>query len=324
MTDHFEDDDDIGMSYMEPLLVDYSLLTSSSAHESANELDKFKSELTSWGCFQLINHGIATSFLDELQETSRQFFGLPTECKTKYAMPKDDNNGYDGKNITNSENQQILDWNEGLTLTVFPEDRRRLQYWPDYPSNFKTLVHEYAQKMEPVCDELFRKVLQSLNVSKESYDKQYGKNKEMNVRFNFYPASPSSRRGLGAHADFSPMTLLLQDEEGLQILKDGQWFKVPVISGALFLSIGDPTEIMTNGIFKSAVHRVVTKTEKARLSIALFWDSDRNGQIGPFDELITSSRPQQYQRVSLQHYITKFPEYYRSGERLIEAIRLLN
>ncbi|GJZ28060.1 SRG1-like protein [Tanacetum coccineum] len=35
-------------------VVDFSLLTTS----SASELDKLKSAVTAWGCFQAINHGI--------------------------------------------------------------------------------------------------------------------------------------------------------------------------------------------------------------------------------------------------------------------------
>ncbi|KAL9242466.1 hypothetical protein vseg_016459 [Gypsophila vaccaria] len=237
-------------------------------------------------------------------------------------MPKGGNNGYDGITVVDSENQEVLDWNEGLSLTVYPQDRLKLEFWPENLSALKSLMQEYTEKLAPIFEELLKKVLHALNVDEEKFKQRYGKNKEMNLRLNYYPVCSSCRRGLAAHADFSAMTLLLQDEEGLQVLKDGQWFMVPVISHALFFNLGDPLEIMSNGVLKSAVHRAVTSTEKSRLSIVMFWDTDRNCIVGPLDDLITSSCPQQYEMVSLQHYATQFRKHYQSGERLIDTIRI--
>ncbi|KNA13435.1 hypothetical protein SOVF_116980 [Spinacia oleracea] len=310
---------------MEPLLIDYSILiSSSSSQEAKDELQKFKNALSSWGCFQLINHGIPRSLVDEIREVSRKFFGFPMEEKQKYAMLPEGTNGYEGGAVTKpTSKDQVLDWNEGINLTLFPEDRRQLHFWPENPPNFKKVFHEYSTRLTTIFDVLFELVVQSLNVDEEKFTNQYGKNKEINVRLNFYPKCPGIKQvlGLKPHADFSALTLLLQDEEGLQVLKDDQWFMVPVIPHALFLNLGDPVEIMSNGIYKSAVHRVVADTEKERLSIAAFWDSDRGKDIGPLDELVTDDRPQLYQRVSLKDYITKFVDYYQSGKRPISSLK---
>lgn len=186
------------------------------------------------------------------------------------------------------------------------------------------MFHEYTTRLTAIFDVLFKLVIQSLNVDEERFANQYGKNKEMNVRLNFYPKFSGLKQvlGLKPHADFSALTLVLQDEEGLQVMKNEQWFMVPVISHALFFNLGDPIEIMSNGIYKSTVHRVVTNTEKERLSIAAFWDSDRDNEIGPLDELVTPDRPQLYQRVSLKDYFTKFFDYYQSGKRPIIALKM--
>ena len=49
------------------------------------------------------------------------------------------------------------------------------------------------------------------------------------------------------HADGSTITFLLQDEEveGLQVLKDDQWFKIPIIPDALLINVGDQIEVIT-------------------------------------------------------------------------------
>ncbi|XP_057247167.1 S-norcoclaurine synthase 1-like [Beta vulgaris subsp. vulgaris] len=130
---------DNSVTYMEPLLIDYSLLiSSSSSQKERDELEKFKSALCSYGCFQLINHGIQISLLDEIKKISRQFFALPKEEKQKYAMLPKDTNGYQRGVVTNSTpTNQVLDWNEGINLTLFPEDRRQLKFWPENSLHFK-------------------------------------------------------------------------------------------------------------------------------------------------------------------------------------------
>lgn len=77
---------------------------------------------------------------------------------------------------------------------------------------------------------------------------QYGDQATMQARFNFYPICPRPDQVLGVkpHADGSVITMLLQDKEveGLQVLKDDQWFNVPIIPQALFINVGDQAEVM--------------------------------------------------------------------------------
>lgn len=71
----------------------------------------------------------------------------------------------------------------------------------------------------------------------------------MLARFNFYPPCSSSDHvlGLKPHSDASSVTILLQDKEveGLQVQKDNQWFKVPIIPDTLFINIGDQLEVIS-------------------------------------------------------------------------------
>ncbi|XP_042974879.1 flavonol synthase/flavanone 3-hydroxylase-like [Carya illinoinensis] len=84
---------------------------------------------------------------------------------------------------------------------------------------------------------------------------------------------------------------LLQDKEveGLQFQKDNQWCRVPIIPEALFINVGDQVEIMSNGIFKSPVHRVVTNSERERMSLAVFYIPEPEKEIGPDDRLVNES-----------------------------------
>ena len=77
----------------------------------------------------------------------------------------------------------------------------------------------------------------------------------MQTRFNFYPpcSRPDLVHGVKPHTDRSGITILLQDKEveGLQIVVDGKWYRVPVIPHALVVNLGDQMQVYlrTIGIF---------------------------------------------------------------------------
>ncbi|CAL0319912.1 unnamed protein product [Lupinus luteus] len=55
--------------------------------------------------------------------------------------------------------------------------------------------------------------------------------------------------------------------------------------------------IMSNGIFKSPMHRVVTNTEKLRMSVAMFNEPEPENEIGPVEGLIDETRPRLYRNI---------------------------
>ncbi|KDP31635.1 hypothetical protein JCGZ_15373 [Jatropha curcas] len=161
----------------------------------------------------------------------------------------------------------------------------------------------------------------SLNLEEDSFLKQYEDQEVMAARFNYYPTCPrpDSVLGVKAHSDGSAITFLLQDKEveGLQMFKDDQWHRVPIIPHAFVVNAGDQMQIMSNGIFKSPVHRVVTNTETERMSIAVFCIPDSEKEIKPADGLIDETRPRLYKTV--KDYVSLYFEYYQQGKRTIEA-----
>jgi hypothetical protein len=62
---------------------------------------------------------------------------------------------------------------------------------------------------------------------------------------------PDHVLGLKPHTDGSSITFVLQDKEveGLQVLKDNQWFKVPIIPDALVINLGDQLEVGTTVLY---------------------------------------------------------------------------
>ncbi|KAF8393132.1 hypothetical protein HHK36_021373 [Tetracentron sinense] len=303
-------------------IIDLGLLSSSSSPSTKEELEKLRSALSTWGCFQAVGHGISSSFLDEVHEISKGFFKLPLEEKKKYSTTVDELEGYGNDHVLTEE--QILDWSDRLFLFIYPEDQRKLKIWPESPKGFREILHEYSPIIKSIAELLFKVMARSLNLEENSFSSQLGERVLMLARFNYYPPCPRPDLVLGMkpHADSSVVTIILQDKEveGLQLLIDDQWVTVPTIPHALFVNMGDQMEIMSNGIFKSPVHRVVTNSERERISLAVFHAPEPEKEIGPADGLVGEERPRLFKKVKKYTDITF--EYFQRGMRAIESAKI--
>ncbi|PON68555.1 Oxoglutarate/iron-dependent dioxygenase [Parasponia andersonii] len=305
---------------MEIPVIDLGVLWTSS--NSRDELEKLRSALGSWGCFQAINHGMTPEFLDKMREVTKEFFELPMEQKQKYSKENNDFQGY--SNFLVLSEQQKLGWSENLYLAIKPEDQCKLELWPEKPEVFRSILHEYSIKLQLITEVVFKAMASSLNLGDDHFLDQYGERAKMSAKFNIYPPCPRPDMvlGMNPHADGSAITLILQDKstEGLQFLKDNQWFRAPVIPEALLINVGDQAVISSNGIFKSLVHRVVTNSKKERMSLVVFYIPELDKEIEPFEELVDESRPKLYKKV--KNYPEFYLRHYQLGKRPIEAARI--
>ncbi|CDP22163.1 unnamed protein product [Coffea canephora] len=137
---------------------------------------------------------------------------------------------------------------------------------------------EFTSKQQLMNEIIVKAMAKSLKLEKNSFLDQFGKNPISLTRLKFCPPCPWLDCVLAAkpHGDASGTTYLLQDKEveGLQVPKDDQWYRVPLTPDAIVFNCGDQLEIMTNGIFKSPIHRVVTNKKKERRTVALFFSPE--------------------------------------------------
>ncbi|KAM3287769.1 flavonol synthase/flavanone 3-hydroxylase [Capsicum chacoense] len=275
--------------------VDLSLLISPTSPARQHELNKLQSGLKSCGCFQVINHGIADSFLDKCEKLAKS--SLLFQLKRSLNMP-----------------EQLMTWMDTEMI-------QKLQFWPQKPECFRAVLEEYIENMKLLSDSLLKAMATSLNMEENCFLDQCGEHRTMVARFNFYPPCPRPDVVLGVkpHADGTAITILLQDEEveGLQVLKDDHWYRVPVVKYGLLINVGDQVEIMSNGVFKSPMHRVVTNAERERNTLAVFIMPDVDVEIGPVEKLINEERPRAYKNV--KNFVDLFFQSYQQGKRPIEA-----
>ncbi|MBA0756200.1 hypothetical protein Gogos_020661 [Gossypium gossypioides] len=78
----------------------------------------------------------------------------------------------------------------------------------------------------------------------------------------------------------------------------------------------DACQIMSNGIFKSPVHRVLTNTDKLRISVAMFNEVEPEKEIGG---LIDENRPRLYRNVKI--YASFNYECFQKGKVPLEEVK---
>uniref|UniRef100_A0A0D9WMH3 Fe2OG dioxygenase domain-containing protein n=1 Tax=Leersia perrieri TaxID=77586 RepID=A0A0D9WMH3_9ORYZ len=316
--------------------IDVSRLTATATAADEEEAAKLRSALQSWGLFAVTGHGMPESFLDEILSATRNFFHLPPATKEKYSNviaaaaagggeidgeTKYQNEGYGIDRIDTDE--QILDWCDRLYLQVQPESNRQLEFWPP---ELRELLEEYTLRSEHVFRRLLAAVARNLGFNSEFFADKVGHNVSTYARFTYYPPCPQPELvyGLKPHTDNSVLTILLLDNRvgGLQILRDGRWLDIPVLTdGELLVIAGDEIEIMSNGVFMAPVHRVVT-SERERISVVMFYQPEPEKVLAPSEELVGEDRPAMYKRIEAKEFGDGFWDAFAAGERTIDFLKV--
>ncbi|PKI54470.1 hypothetical protein CRG98_025153 [Punica granatum] len=100
------------------------------------------------------------------------------------------------------------------------------------------------------------------------------------MRCNYYPPckEPSHVLGTGPHRDPNSLTILHEDQVGgLEVFTNGKWHKVRPHPDALALS---------NGRYRSCLHRAVVNEYKERMSLAFFFSPAVDKVVRPVQDLL--------------------------------------
>jgi len=281
------------------------------------EMEKLAMACEEWGFFQVVNHGIPGSLMEQMKRITREFVLLPLQEKVEYAVQEHE--GY-GQAFVFSEDQQ-LDWSDLLYLTIMPAEKRKMKFWPAKPVEFRETVEEYAIQVQRLSNQML--YLMAENLSLNAPDRFVHMFGEISQSMHYYPPCPRPDLviGLSSHTDGGGITILLQEDGvvGLQVRKDGDWIPVQPIPGGLVINIGDMVEIISNGKYKSIEHRAVANKEKDRISIAAFCNPEKEAEIGPACELINESNPLNYRNFKRSEYLES---YFLEGKKAIEFAKI--
>ncbi|KAJ1416067.1 Oxoglutarate/iron-dependent dioxygenase [Sesbania bispinosa] len=261
-----------------------------------------------WGVMYLVNHGIPNELINRLKKAGEEFFSLPIEEKEKYANDQASGNvqGYGSKLANNASGQ--LEWEDYFFHLIFPEDKRDLSIWPKTPADYIEVTSEYGRQLRGLASKILEVLSLELGLEGGRLEKEVGGMEELllQMKINYYPICPQPELALGveAHTDVSSLTFLLHNMvPGLQLFYGGKWITAKCVPDAVLMHIGDTIEILSNGRYKSILHRGLVNKEKVRISWAVFCEPPKEKIIlKPLSELVTETEPARFPpRTFAQH-----------------------
>nr|BAJ08044.1 anthocyanidin synthase [Cyclamen graecum] len=261
-----------------------------------------------WGVMHLVNHGIPDNLINRVKVAGEGFFNLPVEEKEKYANDHASGNiqGYGSKLANNASGQ--LEWEDYFFHLIFPEEKRDMKIWPKTPTDYSSATSEYAKELRSLATKVLSALSLGLGLEEERLEKEVGGIEELllQMKINYYPkcSQPELALGVEAHTDISALTFILHNMvPGLQLFYEGKWVTAKCVPNSIIMHIGDTLEILSNGKYKSILHRGLVNKEKVRISWAVFCEPPKEKIIlQPLPETVTEAEPPLYPpRTFIQH-----------------------
>nr|WOC73937.1 anthocyanidin synthase [Ficus virens] len=271
--------------------------------------EELKKAATEWGVMHLVNHGISDELMERVKKAGEVFFNLPIEKKEKYANDQASGKiqGYGSKLANNVSGQ--LEWEDYFFHLVYPEDKRDLSIWPKTPTDYIEATSEYARQLRGLATTILSALSLGLGLEEGRLEKEVGGLEELllQMKINYYPKCPQPELALGveAHTDVSALTFILHNMvPGLQLFYEDKWVTAKCVPNSIIMHIGDTLEILSNGKFKSILHRGLVNKEKVRISWAVFCEPPKEKIIlQPLPETVSEEDPPHYPPRTFQQHI---------------------
>ncbi|GJZ65764.1 flavanone 3-dioxygenase 3 [Tanacetum coccineum] len=215
-----------------------------------------------------------------------------------------------------------------------------IQQWPDKPQDYRQYLlyqkyntsiflgkmGDYVVKARHLAIEIIGAITESLGIGPKYLENKMEDGMQV-MAVNCYPKCPEPQLALGLppHSDYSCITIVLHSSCGLEIMdaSDGTWRLVPELHGALQVHVGDHVEVLSNGLYKSMVHRVTLNNERTRISIASLHSMGMDEKMATADELVSDENPKKYKESSCRDFLNFLTRNDISeGKSFIESLKM--
>ncbi|XP_077213203.1 2-oxoglutarate-dependent dioxygenase 19-like isoform X2 [Tasmannia lanceolata] len=301
--------------------IDFSILTTGTPDQRSQIVRDLGTACQEWGFFMVVNHGVPECLRERMLDACHAFFDLTDEEKREYA----------GKHVLdpircgtsfNASVEKIFYWRDYLKVFVHP-----VFHSPDKPAGFREISSEYSASIRQMAMELLKGISESLGLKECYMDKAL----QLEVGFqifigNFYPRCPQPELAMGmpAHSDHGLLTVLMENGvAGLQVMHNGKWVHTKTVPNSFLVNIGDHMEILSNGKYKSVVHRAVVNNKSARISIAMAHGPSLDALVAPAPELVDGkNHPPAYRAMKYKEYLEMQQSNQLNGKSILDTIRL--
>jgi isopenicillin N synthase-like dioxygenase len=238
------------------------------------------------------NHGISNAVIRHARESAMAFFLLPEAAKSEVTVSEHHRGWLPMGSARMADDvpadlKESFVWGDPYDSEQIPLDHslRGPNQWPDqHIPELRQHATQWFDGAQHLASCLLRAFACSLAVDRNVFLRRSDRPLSR-ASFVYYPRQPASNNedqfGVGPHTDFGVLTVLCQDDVGgLQIENvDGEWIDAPPTDNTLVVNVGDLLRRWTNGVFRSARHRVICPAGADRLSLVLAFDPNPETMI---------------------------------------------
>ncbi|ESR64680.1 1-aminocyclopropane-1-carboxylate oxidase 1 [Citrus sinensis] len=241
-----------------------------------------------WGFFQVDNHGIDKKLMEKVKQLVNSHYeeylkGGFYDSELVKSLEKE-----------NKNNIRDVDWES--TFFIWHRPSSNINEIRNLSEDFRNTMEDYIAQLIKLAEKLSELMCENLGLEKSYIKNAFSgeKGPSVGTKVAKYPQCPYPElvRGLREHTDAGGIILLLQDDQvpGLEFFKDGEWVKIPPSrNNTIFVNTGDQVEVLSNGRYQSALHRVMPEKNGSRLSIATFYNPANDAIISPAIKLLYPS-----------------------------------
>ncbi|MBA0605802.1 hypothetical protein Godav_018340 [Gossypium davidsonii] len=239
-----------------------------------------------YGFFQVVNHGVPESLMNESMDVFKEFFEMPWEDKAMLYSEDPKNSCRLSTSSVNYAREKIHHWRDNLRHRCHPL-QDCIKHWPQKPIRYREVVATYTIEAKKLGLRILELVSEGLGLESRFFGDKLSESEILSI--NHYPPcpDPSLTLGVAKHCDPNLLTLLHQgDVSGLQVFNNGEWIGVEPLHNAFVVNIGNQLQIISNNKLKSVEHRVVTNSRVARTSAGFFIGPSEDSIIEPEKSLV--------------------------------------
>ena len=287
-----------------PIIDIAELRVDSAASAARAAVDQIAEACSSWGFFQVTNHGIADELIDEVWQQTRDFFGLPIESKMSVVRNRENPWGFYHNELTKNQRdkKQVYDFTREGTDPIYGQSNR----WPAQQDAFKSSMQAYFEACTKLSLELLEAFCIGLDLPAKFMHADFASNHTGFLRLNYYPVhdpiegvtedyQPVADLGVHHHTDAGALTVLIQDEVGgLQVHRNGYWYDIPPVPGAIVINTGDMMQVWSNDVYHAPVHRVLAMDACDRYSLPFFFNPGADARVSPLPSVANDRNPSRY------------------------------
>lgn len=272
-------------------VLDARVPTQGTAAERRAFNDQLRSACYEVGAFYLTQHGIPAALCQAVLPEADRFFTLPTASKEQLNLRHSKHfRGY-------SQLLNERDWREQMHFgwelpasadgSPGPQQLAGPNLWPtESGSAWRATMLAFLAAADGVGQRLLALLEPLLNLPTGYFAGQAQPTPYLLMKLLCYhppAAGAAAQQGIAPHCDWSWLTLLLQDQPGLQVrTRDGRWLPVPPVADTLVVNLGELLALVTAGQCHAVPHQVRHLAgRQPRLSIPVFINPSLSAVIRP-------------------------------------------